>query len=150
MITRQKFSYMAFGAALMFLGTLLTLMSPLTAQRDKFGHIECTKLTVVDSRGKAMVRLYANDNGGWLDVYGKLDSKLRATVNVGSNGGGVIQVKNFIGENRGGSAQLKVDESGGRLDVFGKADDKSSATVAINEYGNGVVNTWDKNGYRLK
>jgi len=59
-------------------------------------------------------------------------------------------VKNFIGENRGESAQLKVDESGGRLDVFGKADDKSSATVAINEYGNGVVNTWDKNGYRLK
>ena len=40
-------------------GSLLTafLVSPVTAQRDKFGEIECTKLTVVDADGDVVVKL---------------------------------------------------------------------------------------------
>ena len=50
------------------------LLSPVTAQRDKFGEIECTKLMVVDTAGKLRVVLSAKeedftdywftDNGG--------------------------------------------------------------------------------------
>ena len=42
MNTREKFKYMAFGGALVFLGMLGAMMSPLTAEKDKFGEIECT------------------------------------------------------------------------------------------------------------
>ena len=74
MNTKEKFSYMAFGAALMFIGMLLTLMSPLTAEKDRFGEIECTKLTVVNAVGTPLVILDAgtiSEHGGLVAVYGK-------------------------------------------------------------------------------
>ena len=44
------------------IGSLLTalLVSPATAQRDKFEHIECTSLSVVDAEGKERIRLNTN------------------------------------------------------------------------------------------
>ena len=49
MNTREKFRYMAFGGALVFLGMVGAMMSPLTAEfvnqtLDKFGEIECTQI----------------------------------------------------------------------------------------------------------
>ena len=44
-----KLVYAGFGALLLFIGMLL---SPVTAQRDKFGEIECTSLAVVDAAGR--------------------------------------------------------------------------------------------------
>ena len=38
------------------------LASPVTAQRDKFGHIECTGLTVVDADGVPMIVLRTRDS----------------------------------------------------------------------------------------
>ena len=68
MNARAKFSHMAFGGALVFLGMLGALMSPLTAKNDKFGEIECTKLTVVDA-----------EDGGRVDISSTLDAvRLRA------------------------------------------------------------------------
>ena len=120
MNTRAKFGYMAFGGALVFLGMLGAMMSPLTAEKDKFGEIECTRLTVVDPKtGKSGVIISSGEDGGVVSAYGK-DGKSWAA--------------------------LGVNEHGGLVYVKGKGDGK--AGMSINEYGNGTVFTSDKNGYR--
>ena len=81
MNTREKFRYMAFGGALVFLGMLGAMMSPLTAEKDKFGEIECTRLVVVDSEtGKAGASLSVDAAGGSLRVY---DNHWGLMVNIG-------------------------------------------------------------------
>ena len=65
MNTREKFRYMAFGGALVFLGMVGAMMSPLTAEKDKFGEIECRRLTVVDADGKMGVLLTTTEHGTW-------------------------------------------------------------------------------------
>ena len=119
MNTREKFRYMAFGGALVFLGMVGAMMSPLTAERDKFGEIECTRLTVVDADGKMGVLLTTTEHGGSVSAYGK-DGK--------------------------SGASLSITEDGGHVQVKGKGE--GVAAMSINEYGNGAVSTWDKNGYR--
>lgn len=48
------------------IGSMLTslLVPPVTAQRDKYGEIECRKLTVVDEDGKTMAIIGTGDHGG--------------------------------------------------------------------------------------
>lgn len=90
------------------IGSLLTtiLVSPVTAQRDKFGDIECTSLTVTDAEGREVVRLSRDEHGGWVGVYGmELESK--ATLGIGKHGGDV----RVSGKNGGG--QFKVTSTGG-------------------------------------
>lgn len=76
------------------IGSLLTalLVSPVTAQRDKFGHIECTGLTVVDGEGKARVVM---SGGAWdsSTPFGSEDLK-HAGVFIGRAGlySGVVDV----------------------------------------------------------
>ena len=121
MNTREKFRYMAFGGALVFLGMVGAMMSPLTAEKDKFGAIECTRLTVVDENGGAMVRLTTDEDGGFVYALGK----------DGLSG-----------------AWLGTTEHGGHVQVNGKGEGK--AVMSINEYGNGAVSTLDKNGNRQR
>ncbi len=164
MNTREKFRYMAFGGALVFLGMVGAMMSPLTAEKDKFGEIECTRLTVVDVNGKTGVIISSNnEHGGSVAAYGK-DGQLAAWLDVDEHGG----VVGTNGKDGKSGASLGVDENGGRLDavgkdglsgawlgitehgghvqVNGKGDGK--AVMGLNEFGNGAVSTWDKNGYR--
>ena len=126
---RNKLSYLALGGLLMLIGMLASsvFMPSLFAQRDKFGDIECTSLTVVD--------------GGQVVVYGK-DGESRAWLSVAEDGGSV----GVHGKDVKSGARLSVDEHGGSVSVYGKGDGK--AGMGINEYGNGAVSTWDKNGYR--
>ena len=56
-----KLAYAGFGALLLFMGMLL---SPVTAQRDRFGEIECSKLRVVDADGNTRVVLTTDEHGG--------------------------------------------------------------------------------------
>ena len=42
---------------------------PLTAQRNTFGEIFCTKVTVVDSEDKFACRISGDDGGGTVFVY---------------------------------------------------------------------------------
>lgn len=76
------------------IGSLLTalLVPPVTAQRDKFGHIECTKLTVVDGEGTARVVM---SGGAWdsSTPFGSEDLK-HAGVFIGRAGlySGVVDV----------------------------------------------------------
>ncbi|MDE0184019.1 MAG: hypothetical protein OXP71_01030 [Candidatus Poribacteria bacterium] len=107
---------------LIALGSVFTIigmsLSPVTAQRDKFGDIECTRLTVVDATGKIRVAIGIIDSDGYVKVNGK-DGK---------------------------SATLSISEHGGRVQISGKGE--GAAVMSINEYGNGALSTWDKNGYR--
>ena len=49
---KEKLAYTALGGLLMLVvGMLFTSISPLTAQKDVFGHITCSSLTVVDTNG---------------------------------------------------------------------------------------------------
>ena len=99
-----KLVYASFGALLLFIGMLL---SPVTAQKDKFDEIECTGLTVVDADGKTMVRLGAGEHGGSVAAFGK-DGKPGAALVVDEYGGIVAA----FGKD-GQSASLRVDEHGG-------------------------------------
>ena len=134
-----KLAYAGFGALLLFIGMLL---SPVTAHRDKFGAIECTKLTVVDADGKTRVIISSNnEHGGSVAAYSK-DGQSRAALAVTEHEGSV----SAFGKDGQLGAWLRADEHGGRVQVKGKGEGK--AVIGINEYGNGAVSTWDKNGYR--
>ena len=60
MNTKQKLAYIAIGGVLVVTGMII---SPLNSQKDKFGEIECTMLTVVDAAGRSMVQV-GEANGG--------------------------------------------------------------------------------------
>ena len=65
---KEKLAYLIGGRLLVAVGMTL---SPVTDQRDKFGEIECTKLTVVDADGKAGVILGITEHGGHVAAFGK-------------------------------------------------------------------------------
>lgn len=104
--------YMAFGAALVFLGMFDTLMSPLTAERDKFGEIECTRLTVVGNNGEPVVEigLGVYEDGGEVEV---LSTDGRTLVSLGvaesdaseSHHGGYVQVR---GKSKKGQVRIST------------------------------------------
>ena len=136
--------YMVFGEMIAIVGMLfgIGLVSSSTAERDKFGDIECARLRVVDADGKVTVIITASDHGGAISIHGN-DRLSWASLGIDEHGG-VVGVRG-----KGGKAQaswLSIDENGGRVDLIGKGEGK--VAIGINEYGNGVVSTWDKNGYR--
>lgn len=170
---KVKLTYAGFGS---LFGSLCTIMgmlaSPVTAQRDKFGDIECTSLTVVDADGDEMVTLGGGNRlgqrpGGNVTVYdedGKQKVWLFAETSGGSvviwhkggtagqvhlstnKYGGVVSVSSTDGILGVTRVALSVNKYGGRIGVSGIGEGR--AVMAINEYGNGDVSTWDKNGYR--
>ena len=149
------------------IGSVLTalLVSPVTAQRDKFDTIQCRRLEVVDSDDKVGVEIgtsseaggyvITNGSGGGTTValggtietdYGRVfifDNRIGLVAWLGANEhGGFVRVNGKDGK----SANLNVTEHGGRVVVHGKGE--GQAIIGINEYGNGAMSTWDKNGYR--
>ncbi len=148
------------------IGSLLTalLVSPVTAQRDKFGHIECTGLTVVDggqvkvydkdgigkvrlgivgdggavsvlgTDGKPKVGLYVNEHGGLIGILSK-DGKPKVDLGVNEHGGQVL----VSDKDRQGGVRVVTDELGGRVDVFGGEEGKIQAALSINEHGGQVI-----------
>ena len=161
---KVKLVYAGFGC---LFGSLCTIMgmlaSPVTAQRDKFDEIECTKLTVVDKDGKMRVRLATTEYGGVVSALGK-DGKSGALLRADEHGGRV----SALGKDGKSGAGLSITEHGGSVDALGKDGEswallsitedgghvqvkgkgEGVAAMSINEYGNGAVSTWDKNGYR--
>ena len=165
MNTNQKLGYMVGGGALVAVGMAVAafVVSPVTAQRDKFDTIQCSRLVVVDADSKMRISLGVDEHGGRVDAYGN-DGKSGVILRIEEEGGvvaahgkdgessavlgifeygGIVGVGGKDGKSR---ASLSIAEHGGHVEVFGKA--KGTAVMAINEYGNGAVSTWDKNGYR--
>lgn len=141
---RNKLSYIALGGLLMLIGMLASsiFIPSLVAERDRFGHVECTSLTVVGGGdvvvvgkdGKSGVILRVDEYGGRVEVGGK-DGKSEAVLGVAKYGGGVTA------RGKSGTAQavLGATEYGG---LYGRG--KGEAIMAINEYGNGIVYTLEK------
>ena len=81
---KTKLVYIGFGS---FFGCLCTIMgmlvSPVTAQRDKFGDIECTSLRIVDKNGKWKASLGVDEHGGYMRVYDSIGNRV---LNVNGHG----------------------------------------------------------------
>lgn len=111
------------------IGSLLTalLVSPVTAQRDKFRHIECRTLSVVDAEGKTLVYLASDSLGG--RVYINSTKRIAPDLNIGfpnvelgvDDHGGKIEVYDH---NQMPAPKLTLsidnDDGGGRIAVYGK------------------------------
>ena len=119
---KTKIGYIGFGSIFGCLFTIIGMLaSDVTAQRDKFGEIECTKLTVVDEQGSPRVVL----GGGYVSVDGIVHVYARD-------------------EDKEGSVILGVDEHGGLVTVFG-GDTKSNVGLSVDEHGGGV-RVWGEGG----
>ena len=77
---KVKLVYIGFGTVFGCLCTIMGMLaSSVTAQRDKFGEIECTKLAVVDQQGNPKVELSSASaidgvvivTEGRVNVYGR-------------------------------------------------------------------------------
>ena len=148
---REKLGYIALGGALMLVGILAVgLYSPLGAQSKiqmdgHFGTIFCTHLKVIDTGGKAMVDLGVDEDGGFVTVRGK-DGGGSVGMTIDEDGGLVV----VGGKDGVKAAQMAILGNGGSVSVHGKGNTDARAAMGVNEYGTGMINTWDKNGYRLK
>ena len=139
-----KLVYTGFGGFLMLIGMLL---SPVTAQREKFGEIVCTKLSVVDKDGIPVVILSSVENGGTCSVLNtdgevfighKVDPYYLDVkgVFIGiSERGGSVQV---VGKDWKSQAVLGVDEQGGNVAAYGN-DLRSAVKLATDEHGGHVT-----------
>ena len=147
---KTKFVYIGFGSLFGCLCTIIGMLaSPVTAQRDKFGDIECTSLRVVDADGVAQVILstsmldmaaprgvvwIGNDIlGGRVGIVG-IDGKLHANLGVDGDGGHV----RISGKNGNSTVSLLVGDHGGAVGAFGK-DGKMWAWLGTTEHGGRVA-----------
>ena len=62
------------------------LLSPVTAQKDKFGEIECTKLTAVDAAGAQALELRAVEHGRHVVARGKGEGMAMMSITEYGNG----------------------------------------------------------------
>ena len=131
---KVKLVYMGFGGMIAIFGTLFGMLSSVTAQRDKFGDIECTSLRVVDASGKVRVFLTTRTYASVLET----DAKVSV---IGDEHGGRVGVLGKDGEFR---VILQSDEDSGRVTAKGK-DGESMAWLGIGEHG-GIVEVRNKDG----
>ena len=154
---KAKLAYAGFGCLFGSFCTIIGMLaSPVTAQRDKFGEIECTKLTVVNERGNATIELGTHElpetgeDRAHVYVYGK-DGEPRlglvvieeiATVFVNGDGGlasvtatdGVAFVRT-AGKGTIDGAVISGNEHGGRVRVWSKRSFKPVVSIGNNAFG---------------
>ena len=113
------------------IGSVLTalLVSPVTAQRDKFGVVECSELRIVDEDGNWATRLGVGAPGGYVMAFGKDDNSM-VMLGFGKDGPAVT-----IG-NEDGIAEILVSEDGGDFRVYGK-DGQLAAVLGTSAAGGG-------------
>ena len=147
---KQTLGLMALGSIFTIIGMLL---SPVTAQRDKFGHIQCSGTTVADAQGNIRVVISADRGfgGGNVQVYGEYGG-IGAELNGGYRGGSVVtNAKNgksnafihswfeygLIGvEDDAGTRMVTLagNDQGGEVKVHGKRRE-SNVRLIVTEYG---------------
>ena len=139
---KAKLAYAGFGCLFGSFCTIIGMLaSPVTAQRDKFGEIECTKLTVVDERGNARIELGTHEipetgeDSAHVYVYGK-DGELRIGLVV------VEELANVFVKGDGGLASVTATDSAGFVRIAGKGT-IDGAVISGDEHG-GRVQVWSK------
>ena len=152
---KSKLVYIGFGS---FFGCLCTIIgmlaSPVTAQKDKFGEIECTGLTVVDGGrvevlgpdGKSGVTLLGLEDSGHVDVHGKQGSFLSEVTISNSEVGGDITLRRPNGQTIMMLGEVPIF-GGGQVSVHGK-DGRAAVLLTVKESG-GLVEVWGKNDVAL-
>ncbi|MDE0298714.1 MAG: hypothetical protein OXN17_08790 [Candidatus Poribacteria bacterium] len=171
MKTKERFFYMVCGAV--FGVTILLIgmaVSPTTAQRDTFGEIICTGLTVVDREGNKRVRLEIDKNDGVIGTWNR-HGKIVALMG-GREHGGVIGIRNRDGEyiarmfSNNGIGTIQVSDlrvtdkvpygtewvrlwaadNGGHVAVYGKNADIAAAYMTARLEGGGIIWVTDQDG----
>ena len=152
---KQKLAYIAIGGVLVAAGMII---SPLNAQKDKFGEIECTRLAVVDAKGKERIVLSTNimdgivgrsfdenrrvriigdeNHGGGISAYSK-EGEVHAWLTSTNDKGSVV----VFSEDRLSAVNLSTDEDGGFVHAWGK--DGQSASLRISGHGGEISLTSD-------
>lgn len=169
MNTKQKLTYIVLGGVLVVAGMII---SPLNAQKDNFGKIECAKLTIVDEAGRRKVMLGEAD-GGFVSVKakdgmpavnllslkehggGKIVTLPYESTDVGTamgtdENGGYVKIYNIHHRDLKAEGELFINEYGCILSLRGIGDSKGQAIISIKKKRNGTVATYDKYGYILK
>ena len=132
---KQKAGLMALGSIFTIIGMFFAIgmLPSVTAQRDKFGDIECTSLRVVDAAGKVREILTTNI------FEGTVDDNIKVRV-IGSDigGGAVVAIGGDLsgGESR---VSLGIDGRGGVVTAFGKDGGMVSMGMDINKHGGRVT-----------
>ena len=174
---KSKLVYIGFGS---FFGCLCTIIgmlaSPVTAQKDKFGEIECTGLPVVDGGrvevlgkdgvlqvslsiieggaqvevlgpdGKSGVTLLGLEDSGHVDVHGKQGSFLSEVSISSGERGGDIVLSCPNGQTIMMLGEVPIF-GGGQVSVHGK-DGRAAVLLTVKESG-GLVEVWGKNDVAL-
>lgn len=113
------------------IGSLLTamLVSPVTADRDKFGGVECTSLKVVDAEGSTLVLVSGGERGGIVQV---IDKEGHAVVNLNVEGGGTVVCRRLEVVDGNGKRRASVSNGhfGGRVNVYDR-DEISRAELSV-------------------
>ena len=103
---KQKAGLMALGSVFTIIGMLFAIgmLPSVTAQKDKFGDIECTSVTLVNSEtGLITGKLETGKEGGELYLWKLLDAHW--------------DKPEFVGDREG--IMLTVNRQGGMLKIFG-------------------------------
>ena len=142
MNTKQKLAYIAIGGLLVATGMII---SPLNAQKDKFGDIECESLKVT---GVLQIVGLPGGGGSTIMTGGAIilsNFPQKHNMKIGTNDkyGGYILIHDL--EANRNNVDIGVDEHGGYVAIKGRS--KGSAIMGINKKGNGAMSTYDKNGY---
>lgn len=113
------------------IGSLLTamLVSPVTADRDKFGDIECTSLKVVDAEGSTLALVLGGEHGGVVQVF---DKESQAVVNLNVEAVGTVECRRLEVVDGDGKRRVSVSNGhlGGRVNVYDK-DEISRAELSV-------------------
>ena len=119
----HKLTYISLGGLLMLIGMMASsvFMPNLVAQRNRFGEIECTKLTVTSPKdaGERVVLATGTDDAGLIRIFDK-NRTPRITMDQNVIGGGV-RVFGKDGSRRVTmtAESLYGDGDGGRIDIYG-------------------------------
>lgn len=138
---KQKAGLMALGSFFTIIGMLL---APISAQKDKFGEIECDRLKVNED-------LRINGDTYHRGVVHLLETGM--LIHGGTRYGttyithpGIVPAITIRDAKAEVNVDIGHDEHGGYVIASGKT--KGFAAMGIDKYGNRVVNTWNKNEIR--
>ena len=89
------------------IGSLLTalLVSPVTADRDEVGVIECTELRVVDAKGSTLALVSGGEHGGSVQVG---DKESQAVVNLNLEAGGTVECRRLQVVDGNGEKRVRI------------------------------------------